>query len=191
MAATMLGVSVVGLLPSAPDSRQKGHSLLKISPVPILQKRSAIIAVLRHAPTPTLLPMKPQPATPCPCGLNAHLADCCGRYHGGTPAPTAEALMRSRYSAYVLGLEDYLLATWHASTRPASLDLTGDTATRWLGLSVKRHEVIDETHAIVEFVARHKIGGRAYRLHEVSRFVREEGRWFYVDGEFPNGAVQG
>ena len=99
--------------------------------------------------------------------------------------------MRSRYSAYVLGLEDYLLATWHASTRPASLDLAGDTSTRWLGLSVKRHEVIDETHAIVEFVARYKIGGRAHRLHEVSRFVHEEGRWFYVDGEFPNGAVQG
>ena len=99
--------------------------------------------------------------------------------------------MRSRYTAYVLGLEDYLLATWYASTRPASLDLTGDTATRWLGLSVKRHEVIDETHAIVEFVARYKIGGRAHRLHEVSRFVREEGRWFYVDGEFPSGAAQG
>ena len=97
--------------------------------------------------------------------------------------------MRSRYTAYVLGLEDYLLATWHTSTRPASLDLAGDTATRWLGLSVKRHEVIDETHAIVEFVARYKIGGRAHRLHEVSRFVREEGRWYYVDGEFPGSAA--
>ena len=99
--------------------------------------------------------------------------------------------MRSRYTAYVLGLEDYLLATWHASTRPASLDLAGDTATRWLGLSVKRHEVIDESHAVVEFVARYKIGGRARRLHEVSRFVREDARWFYVDGEFPGDAAQG
>ena len=97
--------------------------------------------------------------------------------------------MRSRYTAYVLGLEDYLLATWHTSTRPGSLDLAGDTTTHWLGLSVKRHEVIDETHAIVEFVARYKIGGRAYRLHEVSRFVREDGHWFYVDGEFPGDAV--
>lgn len=95
--------------------------------------------------------------------------------------------MRSRYSAYVLGLEPYLLATWHASTRPASLDLAADTAPRWLGLDVRRHVVTGTDTATVEFVARYKIGGRAHRLHEISRFVfvREDGRWFYVDGEFP------
>lgn len=90
--------------------------------------------------------------------------------------------MRSRYVAYVLGLEPYLLATWHPSTRPAELKLDEDPP-RWLGLSIKRHEVQDENNAIVEFVARYKIGGRAYRLHEISRFVREDGRWFYVDGD--------
>ena len=90
--------------------------------------------------------------------------------------------MRSRYSAFVLDELDYLLATWHASTRPASLT-TNRPGTKWLGLEVRRHTVIDADHATVEFVARQKLGGRAERLHEISRFVREEGRWFYVDGE--------
>ena len=91
--------------------------------------------------------------------------------------------MRSRYVAYVLGLELYLLETWHTSTRPASLDLDKESKPRWLGLTTKRHESQDENHAIVEFVARYKIDGRAYRLHETSRFVREDGRWFYIDGD--------
>ncbi len=90
--------------------------------------------------------------------------------------------MRSRYTAYVLLHEEYLLATWHPSTRPASLELTTDLQTKWVGLEVKRHEQQDADHAIVEFVARYKVQGRAHRLHEVSRFVREAGRWFYVDG---------
>ena len=93
--------------------------------------------------------------------------------------------MRSRYSAYVLRLEPYLLATWHVSTRPAALDLSGDTAL-WLGLTVKRHVQAGDDAAIVEFVARHRNGGgSASRLHEISRFVREDGRWYYVDGDFP------
>lgn len=91
--------------------------------------------------------------------------------------------MRSRYSAYVLGLEDYLLATWHSETRPPAVELDVTPRPQWLGLSVRAHQPIDETHAIVEFVARYKINGRAYRLHETSRFERVDGRWFYVDGE--------
>ncbi len=90
--------------------------------------------------------------------------------------------MRSRYSAYVLKLTDYLRATWHPRTRPESLDLNDD-GSKWLGLAVKTHEVLDATHATVEFVARYRLAGRAYRLHEVSRFVCEDGRWFYVDGD--------
>ncbi|HSC78742.1 MAG TPA: YchJ family metal-binding protein [Chitinolyticbacter sp.] len=124
-----------------------------------------------------------QAVTPtCHCGLPATYAACCGRYHDGEAAPTAEALMRSRYSAYVLGLEAYLLATWHASTRPAALDLAADAPVRWLGLAIKRHEASGDT-ALVEFLARYKVGGRAHRLHETSRFVCETGRWFYVDGD--------
>ena len=91
--------------------------------------------------------------------------------------------MRSRYVAYSLGLESYLLETWHKSTRPASLELDKESKPRWLGLTVKRHESQDENQSTVEFVARYKIDGRAYRLHETSRFVREDGRWFYIDGE--------
>ncbi len=123
----------------------------------------------------------------CPCRGTADTllyAACCGRHHAGSlhlRAPTAEALMRSRYSAFVRDELDYLLATWHASTRPASLT-PNPPGLKWLGLEVRRHTVIDADHATVEFVARHKLGGRAERLHEVSRFVREEGRWFYVDG---------
>ena len=90
--------------------------------------------------------------------------------------------MRSRYVAYALGHESYLLATWHPSTRPADLKLEEDPL-RWLGLTIKRHELQDDSHATVEFVARYKIDGRAYRLHEISRFVREDGRWFYIDGD--------
>jgi SEC-C motif-containing protein len=91
--------------------------------------------------------------------------------------------MRSRYTAYTLLREDYLLQTWHPSTRPATLGLAQEEATKWLGLEVKRHEQQDATRASVEFVARYKVNGRAHRLHEASNFVREEGRWFYVDGE--------
>ena len=121
---------------------------------------------------------------PCPCGNPAGYARCCGPLHEGVPAPTAEALMRSRYSAYVLKREDYLLATWHPSTRPAHLKLAAQQpAPSWLGLSVKRHDD-GSLEAVVEFVARLRYGGgRAQRLHEVSRFLREDGRWYYVDGE--------
>jgi SEC-C motif-containing protein len=91
--------------------------------------------------------------------------------------------MRSRYSAFVREDATWLLATWHASTRPAQLDF--ESGARWLGLEVRRHRLIDADHAEVEFVARYRVAGRAVRLHESSRFVREEGHWFYVDGEQP------
>ena len=120
---------------------------------------------------------------PCPCGGSAY-ERCCGRFIDNGEIPeTAEQLMRSRYSAYVLHTEPYLKATWHASTRPAET-IVQDDDTKWLGLEVKKHVPAGD-EATVEFVARYKVGGRAHRLHEVSRFVREDGRWFYVDGSFP------
>lgn len=126
-------------------------------------------------------------ANACPCG-GADYATCCGRFHSGKAEPqSAEALMRSRYSAYVLGDVAWLRRTWHPSTCPA--ELAADPGTRWLGLTVKAHTQQDDTHAQVEFVARYKIGGRAWRLHERSRFVREPReageapRWLYVDGD--------
>jgi SEC-C motif-containing protein len=126
-------------------------------------------------------------APPCPCGTLPALpiAGCCGRYHAGPlhlRAPTAEALMRSRYSACVLDLTDYLSATWHTSTRPGVIE-PNPPGLKWLGLEVRQHSVQDADHATVQFVARSKLGGRAQRLHETSRFVREDGRWFYVDGD--------
>jgi len=118
----------------------------------------------------------------CPCGRSAAFVACCGRYIGtGVPAPDAESLMRSRYTAFVRGDAAHLLATWHASTRPASLEF--DEGVKWLGLEVKRHTPIDTAHAEVEFVARSRLQGRGQRLHERSRFVREGGCWFYVNGD--------
>lgn len=118
----------------------------------------------------------------CPCGGKDY-ASCCAPFHRDLNAPDAEALMRSRYSAYVMKLEYYLLATWHVSTRPASLDLAKD-AGKWLGLEVKQFKVQSVNAATVEFVARYKLAGRAQRMHELSRFVREQTHWFYLDGDF-------
>ena len=132
-------------------------------------------------------------SVPCPCGNLAgkralSYANCCGRYldyFDTVPAPDAQSLMRSRYTAFVLGRKQYLLDTWHIANRPGSLDF--DVQVKWLGLEVRRHLLLDPDHAEVEFVARNRVAGRAARLHEVSRFVREGGRWVYVDGEIRGG----
>ena len=139
----------------------------------------------------------------CPCG-GASYAACCGPFIGGAAIPgSAEQLMRSRYTAYTLGSEAYLRATWHPSTCPPETILDEGEKTKWLGLEIKsalrlrqRNEAgfddgsgQDSGQDSVEFVARYKLGGRAHRLHEVSRFVREDAgdgaRWFYLDGSFP------
>ncbi|WP_373975149.1 YchJ family metal-binding protein [Chitinibacter sp. SCUT-21] len=122
----------------------------------------------------------------CPCGA-ADYEQCCQPFHQGQAAPTPEKLMRSRYSAYVLGLEDYLLASWHSSTRPETLDLNEDPKPKWLGLTVN-HAESDGDQGFVAFVARYKVGGRAYRMSEHSRFRFEDGRWFYVDGVVADNA---
>lgn len=130
------------------------------------------------------MPTPAPPATePCPCDSGARYAACCGRWHGGPlhlQAPDAQALMRSRYSAYVLGLEGYLLDTWHPSRRPSSIAPT-EPGLRWLGLQVRSHAAQGADAATVEFVVRSKLGGRARRLQETSCFVCEGGRWYYVD----------
>jgi SEC-C motif-containing protein len=122
---------------------------------------------------------------PCPCGSDAVYPQCCGRWHeglaDGVGAPTPEALMRSRYSAYVLGLLDYLLATWHPSTAPGDLTLP---PVKWLSLDVRHAQAQGEV-GVVEFVAQLREQGRGQRMHEVSRFVREAGLWYYIDGQAP------
>lgn len=128
-------------------------------------------------------PMKKAQTNACPCG-GASYASCCGRFiEGREVARTAAELMRSRYSAYVLREEAYLKATWHPSTRPGE-PVAQDDGGKWLGLEVLKHVPAGDA-ATVEFVARYKIGGRAHRMHEISNFVREDGRWYYVDGSFP------
>jgi SEC-C motif-containing protein len=118
----------------------------------------------------------------CPCGGGAYLR-CCGPLHaafeakGRLIAASAEALMRSRYSAFVLDRRAYLLASWHPRTRPPALDAP-EPGLRWLGLEVQA-----VTESTVRFVARSKLGGHAHRLVETSRFERIDGEWFYVDGE--------
>lgn len=121
----------------------------------------------------------------CPCGSGGAYTACCARWHAGAghlQAPTAEALMRSRYSAFVQQRGDYLQDTWHPSTRPAQ-PVSFEAGLQWLGLEVKSHRVQSDTQAEVTFVARSKSGGRAHRLQETSRFERVDGRWFYVDGD--------
>lgn len=118
----------------------------------------------------------------CPCGGGKSYSDCCQPYHAGLPAPTAATLMRSRYSAYVLKLEPYLLHTWHCDTRPASLNLRHDP-TCWTDLTLRHQVQTSEHEATVEFLARYKVNGKAGRLHETSRFIRHGNAWYYVDGD--------
>jgi SEC-C motif-containing protein len=111
---------------------------------------------------------------------------CCGRFLDGQAlAPDAQALMRSRYTAFVRGRADYLLATWHPTQRPATLEF--EAGAQWLGLAVRRYRSTGPDQAEVEFVARYRLAsGRAVRLHECSRFVREpvqgQMQWLYLDG---------
>ncbi|MYW20420.1 hypothetical protein GT045_18510 [Streptomyces sp. SID486] len=117
----------------------------------------------------------------CPCGLPRPYDACCGRFHAGpASAPTAELLMRSRYSAFVTGDAGYLLRTWHPRTRPGRLDL--DPRMRWTGLEILDTADGSAFHATgtVTFRASYRGGS----LHERSRFERVEGAWVYVDGEF-------
>jgi SEC-C motif-containing protein len=119
------------------------------------------------------------PPRRCPCGTGLPYAECCGPLLDGTAtAATAEQLMRSRYSAFAVGDPAYLLATWHPSTRPRSLTLDEDV--RWTGLDVLATTggAMFAAEGTVEFRAHHRSGDQ----HERSRFVREGGRWFYLDG---------
>ncbi|MCC8998989.1 MAG: YchJ family protein [Candidatus Contendobacter sp.] len=125
------------------------------------------------------------PGALCPCGSAKPYSACCGPFLDHAQQPdTAEALMRSRYSAYVLVREEYLLRTWHPSTRPQALNFDNAEAITWLGLKIVRTEVGDsnDQQGMVEFVARYKVSGKAHRMVEISRFVRESGQWFYLDG---------
>ena len=123
----------------------------------------------------------------CPCGSGPY-RECCGIYHSGQAfAPNAEKLMRSRYSAYVLKDDAYLISTWQTDKRPSEPLLDSNDTTQWLELRVKNfHESTDHQSATVEFIAIYKINGKAHRLHEMSQFIKENNQWVYVDGIFPD-----
>ncbi|MFF0163499.1 YchJ family protein [Streptomyces sp. NPDC005263] len=116
----------------------------------------------------------------CPCGGPEPYDACCGRFHGGVAAPTAEALMRSRYCAFVKGDSAYLLRTWHPRTRPTRVDL--DPGQRWTGLEILGATEGSAFHTTGTVTFRASFRGGS--LHERSRFERVEGAWVYVDGEF-------
>ncbi|MFE5832223.1 YchJ family protein [Streptomyces sp. NPDC056508] len=125
------------------------------------------------------------PESPCPCGLGPAYGACCGRFHTGTggTAPTAELLMRSRYSAFVVRDEAHLLRTWAPETRPAEVDF--DPGLRWAGLEIEDTTEGTAFHrrGTVTFTARYVHGGEPGALRERSRFARHEGAWVYVDGD--------
>lgn len=110
----------------------------------------------------------------CPCSSGRPLAACCAPVIAGADAATAEALMRSRYTAYVLGEWDYLRRSWHPDTRPSRVSSTN---TEWLGLTI-----VASSETSVEFIAGFREQGRVMALHETSRFARDGGRWRYIDG---------
>ncbi|WP_329379068.1 YchJ family protein [Streptomyces sp. NBC_01716] len=122
--------------------------------------------------------------SPCLCGLPASYGECCGRFHSGAAAPTAERLMRSRYSAFAVGNEPYLLSSWHPATRPSRVGL--DPAMRWAGLEILATTEGSAFHTTgtVTFRARYTRRGEEGALHERSRFERYEGAWVYVEGTF-------
>lgn len=120
----------------------------------------------------------------CPCG-NGPFMTCCGRYlQGGELPETAEALMRSRYSAYALKDEKYLRNSWYISTRPEGEILASLNGVKWTALDIASAKS-EGNEGIVDFTAHYKVQGRARNLHEVARFVKDDGRWFYFDGTFP------
>lgn len=124
----------------------------------------------------------PDAAAPCPCGSGASLGACCGPVLGGVPATTPEALMRSRYTAFAVGDAQHLHETWHPGTRPDAVEI--DDGLEWIGLEVQGTDRGGEgdTRGVVEFEARWRQGGEEGVLHERSRFVRQSGRWWYLDG---------
>ena len=123
-------------------------------------------------------------AEKCPCGSEKNFTECCGPYlNSEAKAETAEQLMRSRYSAYVKENESYLRSSWYPDTRPETIEF--DPAIKWTRLRIKNTENggVNDEQGTVEFIATYKTNGRAFQLHEISRFIQSNGNWVYLDGD--------
>jgi SEC-C motif-containing protein len=126
----------------------------------------------------------------CPCHSGQAYQTCCQPLHLGQPAPNAERLMRARYCAYTLKMDDYLRNSWHSSTRPNDLTQADLQGMKWLGLEIVEAKLQDAQHATVTFKARFRSGqAKTQTLHETSNFVLENNHWFYVDGEIHSSFV--
>ena len=125
------------------------------------------------------------PKEACPCGSDKDYSKCCKPYHDGSAAPTAEALMRARYTAYYLNNENYLKLSWHPGSRPKRIHLGDDSGVHWLKLLIVRTDQggANDKMGIVEFKAYYEAEGKTGYLHEISNFVKEDNQWYYFDGE--------
>jgi SEC-C motif-containing protein len=148
-------------------------------------------AMARRTPRRSAPPIGLDDAEACPCGLGLPYGECCGPAHRGRPPAAAEALMRSRYAAFVLADVAYVLGSWHPSTRPA--DFVPDPGMRWTGLDVLESTGggLFDAEGVVEFRAHYRDGGRPGEMRERSRFVRQDGQWVYwgpilTDGSLAN-----
>lgn len=121
----------------------------------------------------------------CPCGSGKAYSKCCKIYHDGNPAPSAEELMRARYSAYCLLNKNYLIHTWHPGSRPKRIHLGEESGVHWLKLEILRTEQggVNDKMGIIEFKAFYEMEGKTGYLHETSNFVKEDNQWYYFDGE--------
>lgn len=151
-----------------------------MAPMSRRSKRRAQAPAAQLTPAPAVTA-----TTPCPCGQGVPYGECCGRLHSGAArAATPEELMRSRYAAFVVRDEAYLLRTWHPDTRPPGVGF--DSGMRWAGLTIEATTEGTAFHdtGTVTFLARFTDAGTPGELHERSRFVRLDGAWVYVDGDF-------
>ena len=125
--------------------------------------------------------------TVCPCGSQSHYTDCCKPFHAGKKVPSPQALMRSRFTAFVMKLEDYLWASWHPSTRPAELNL--DSSPEWVSLRILDSKV-KNTSGQVYFQAIYRLSSGWGYLEEVSEFIQEKNRWYYLKGNPKEGVLK-
>jgi len=120
----------------------------------------------------------------CPCGSGRSFHDCCEPYLSGEPIPDIETLLRARFSAYATANVNFIRQTWHPATRPARINLDNAESVKWLSLDIVRIErgSVEDQDGSIEFAAHYSVNGEEGDLHEISQFIREQGKWYYMEG---------